>query len=1219
MRARSGFLILPLMVVLVGCGVASSDPMPAPAPGQAPSIETAARRLPGQLGTFRLTFGFEGKRRPERDVLIVLAPFSAKRDAEGAYDASRMLDAAGAIVGSLGARDRVSIICYYPLPNTDQSGADDPLSAEDAADPPTRPLRAPKPWGSPTDAREVLGGMRERGPETVRNTSKLIELLAEADGAFDPEDGRVKEIIVVADSFAVPSKGLLSGLPIELPEIRLEPLDPAWTSALFYRMRRDDVHVNFIAVARDEHPAFWPTRLRRMAESTHGFYFDWPDDEAARAQCAAHIATGLYRGLDVNFGESDANFVMTNRWLPDGDAGFVVWGRYNTPGTYTFTLRDAVAGTAYPFEVTLPDEADAAPELEAEWARQRIIDGVWRLATYGPDEFLTYDLQQLAYRYGLKLPESLGPSPFDGTKEPESTRRPLGKGRELEVPVLPEGGGAAHAKLPPHSTLAELAPYDTIYVHYNRLRSVLQLIDVGYFYGRDAIQALGLHPDITLIEARAETQMCVRVSRDLTKLYEAAVAEVAQVSTGATVGDGRDLCLIMRLKMPRAYHLRINQFRRMAEADYPGTKIRRFRHEGVVVTETLGQHNVVRSYFAMFKHTPRGLGRAQWFAVSGNSWAAVRRVLDVHAGKVPSIVANADFAQFREKLPLAGFTDSATGKQIGENAFVYFGAPAALTLTDWRLSMLQDEQRTVVEHLRLFEHALHAYARDHRVLLDEPAWPDTIATTLVDEGYMPGIPVHPGIGAYAFDSDLQVFYSTRYGRLGWLTPMADMVDQAGEPHYGVPEVGASAAQLAWTDDVVLARAITQPDPKDFKFALLRALAGRETSDFATFDELMRRPGLSVAMKSRLLQYGKGGLGMSKTQIALNFLANKIKSEIKRLIGWESKDDPFDWADDELCIVLESTLADWRTALIDPAFMLGIKAKKPDEAAAFLQTIAGEAANGDADTPPVVTVRGLSFAMLGDAPAVIVARDPRLLEQPPTVTDTALRRFLPPKAHALIRVDTTETGGLVRTALGLYGPAAEAQAQLAMARFESRYGNRVAPLRLEDIAVMEDAPRPAGSQYGVDPVEHRIASDVYGLPGDFLLSGRVPLDAGIRKALSERAVGYGAVVLHRDSIAFIGAAPNPGIASWRKDRPPRALTVSRRIRALRTTDSPRTLAAAVRDNDGYLWRLGLRGFELDADRFGKRLRALRRRRADEERIDDAFEHVSQTDATTNERE
>jgi hypothetical protein len=45
-----------------------------------------------------------------------------------------------------------------------------------------------------------------------------------------------------------------------------------------------------------------------------------------------------------------------------------------------------------------------------------------------------------------------------------------------------------------------------------------------------------------------------------------------------------------------------------------------------------------------------------------------------------------------------------------------------------------------------------------------------------------------------------------------------------------------------------------------------------------------------------------------------------------------------------------------------------------------------------------------------------------------------------------------------------------------------------------------------------------------------------------------------------------------------------MTVSRRIRELCTTDSLRKLAAAIRSRDGYLWRLGLRGFELDAKRF-----------------------------------
>ena len=97
------------------------------------------------------------------------------------------------------------------------------------------------------------------------------------------------------------------------------------------------------------------------------------------------------------------------------------------------------------------------------------------------------------------------------------------------------------------------------------------------------------------------------------------------------------------------------------------------------MTETIGHHNVVRSYFAMLKHTPRGASKAQTFAVVGNSWAAVRRVIDVHAGKVPSIAANEDFGEFRGKLPLAGFVDQESGEGVDEDVFVYFGAPAAFT------------------------------------------------------------------------------------------------------------------------------------------------------------------------------------------------------------------------------------------------------------------------------------------------------------------------------------------------------------------------------------------------------------------------------------------------------------------------------------------------------------------------------------------------------------
>jgi hypothetical protein len=237
----------------------------------------------------------------------------------------------------------------------------------------------------------------------------------------------------------------------------------------------------------------------------------------------------------------------------------------------------------------------------------------------------------------------------------------------------------------------------------------------------------------------------------------------------------------------------------------------------------------------------------------------------------------------------------------------------------------------------------------------------------------------------------------------------------------------------------------------------------------------------------------------------------------------------------------------------------------------------------------VTSSGWALSVPKDnAGLLTIARDPTILDREPSGVGANLRAFLPERSHALIRFDTTQGEQALKTALGLYGPAAEAQAQSVMARFESLYGNRVRPFRLETIPLMEDVPRPAGSQYGIDPVEQRIASDVYGLPGDFLLAGRVPLDAGIRKALGQNALGYGAVVLDKDSIEFTGVMPNPGLGLWKREAAPSSMSVSGRIHDLRTTRSLRTLASAVRKYDGYLWRLSLRGAELDRDRFFDRL-------------------------------
>ncbi len=1158
-----------------------------PPDGVAPALDLAVHKEAGALGTFRATFAFPDGWRPERDVLVVLAPFSARRDREGKYDPAKLFEAAEALIAGLGDGDRVNVLSYQDLLHGESWFPKGYPFVENADDLFVRPQILLGDWTKPAEAVTELKALRERGVETVRNTSWFIELVREAALACETDDGRVKEVVVIADSHTTPARNLLAGLPVDvpLPDIRLEPLNPEWTAALFVRMLSAGIHLNFVVVSDDEPPVFREKRLRRMAETTHGFYVEWPDDEAAREGCVECIAGGFHRGLDVAFGESDANYIYTNRWTAGGGDAFTVYGRYWTPGAYTFTIRDTLTGYAWSFDVALPAETAAHPELDAQWAEQRILDGVWKLATYGPDDYLAYDLWQLARRHELALPELLKETPI--LVEPKPVKRPRGKGRKLEVPVLDE-----EVAIPAHSPLAELAPFDMLYVRYGRLRSALELLDMGYFYGRDVIQALGLHADVTMIEEKTQAQMCVRVSRRLTKLYEAAVAEVAQVSTGASVGEGLDVCFIMRVKMPKAYRIRMNQFRRAALDDHPGTTVRRFKHEGVVVTETLGPHNVVRSYFAMFEHTPRGATEPQTFAVSGNTWASVRRVLDVHVGKIPSIVANADFAQFRAKLPIDAFVDEQAGTTHAENVFVYVGGPAIQSLTDWRIEALKQEQQTVASHLRLLRDALNSYARDLGVLLDEPRWPDTIMGDLVEKGYLPGIPAHPGIGAYAFDPELQLFYSTRYGRLGWLTPMADLIDAAGKPRYEKPEFGASAAQLAWTDELILSRAITRPDPRDFKFAMLRALAGKETSDFSTFRDLMQRPGLAVAMKSRLLQLGGRGLGTTKAQIALNFLANKVKNEIKTAIGWTDKADPFAWAGDEICVVLDARLASRRTLPVDPPLAVACKVKNRSKAAAILRKVAKPpewlepAARGVARK---VSAKGLFFVLgQGDQLMLAACRDARLLTVVPSSEETALRSFLPEKCHVLIRYDSRRGGELAAAALQLYGPAAEEQSQLTMARFESRYGNRLEPLSLEALPMMRNAPRPAGSQYFIDPVDGRIASTVYGLPGDFFMCGRVPLDAGIRKALAVEAVGYGAVVLRGDAIEFVGAAPNPGVAAWKKERRVSSMSATRQVARLRTTGSPDRLAKAVCSHDGYLWRLGLRGFELDAVRFEEQL-------------------------------
>ena len=167
MRLISAFLSLLLILALAGCSpagdAASSQPVPS---GEAPALDLAAHKELGKLGTFRAAFTFPEGWRPPRDVLIVLAPFSAKRDREGAYDPARLFEAAEALIGGLGEGDRVNVLSYQDLLRGESWFPKEYPFVENADDLFVRPVVAFDEWKQPAEAVAGLKTLRERGVET---------------------------------------------------------------------------------------------------------------------------------------------------------------------------------------------------------------------------------------------------------------------------------------------------------------------------------------------------------------------------------------------------------------------------------------------------------------------------------------------------------------------------------------------------------------------------------------------------------------------------------------------------------------------------------------------------------------------------------------------------------------------------------------------------------------------------------------------------------------------------------------------------------------------------------------------------------------------------------------------------------------------------------------------------------------------------------------------
>jgi hypothetical protein len=193
-------------------------------------------------------------------------------------------------------------------------------------------------------------------------------------------------------------------------------------------------------------------------------------------------------------------------------------------------------------------------------------------------------------------------------------------------------------KRPAPEPLARLVPHDNYYLYFRDIRKLIELGEFLDQWGTTASRAYELQSRDSQIKQRYERQLCLRSTWMAKTLGPLVVRGVAITGNDPYLREGSDVTVIFHVSNRAAFLGAVEQFLREARKEH-GSRLKESKEKfrGIVVERFVTPLREVSLNRAAFGD----------FVVYSNSPAGLRRVLDVHAGKLKSLADSLDFQYMR--------------------------------------------------------------------------------------------------------------------------------------------------------------------------------------------------------------------------------------------------------------------------------------------------------------------------------------------------------------------------------------------------------------------------------------------------------------------------------------------------------------------------------------------------------------------------------------------
>jgi hypothetical protein len=283
---------------------------------------------------------------------------------------------------------------------------------------------------------------------------------------------------------------------------------------------------------------------------------------------------------------------------------------------------------------------------------------------------------------------------------------------------------------------SKLAPYDCIYVRFDKIKNVFKVFDIADLFREDLPAFTDFIGESDDLKGKILQQLALKLNPPLRKFYGLAVDDCSFVLSDPYMIEGADLAIIFKLSNRVLFDETVNSYRKSFRESVDGAVQKDVIYKDVKINALTSPGGELRSYIFYIDDS----------AVLSNSLSLSKRIIDTTNGSERAVADNPDFRYLMEVHNGPG------------DGFIYIGDDFVKRITGAPFKISELRRVNCEAAMKILTYADNFYK------IEKGAHPSI--DDLVKNGYLAQEPLCPSGGKYSITGGK--VNCSKHGRLGHL-------------------------------------------------------------------------------------------------------------------------------------------------------------------------------------------------------------------------------------------------------------------------------------------------------------------------------------------------------------------------------------------------------------------------------------------------------------------